>query len=703
MGLLHTAWLVAAAACASMALLQLLIWVRRRRNVQHLILALASLAAAGVAAAEIRMSQATTVAAFVGGWKLSNYLLAFLLIALTWFAVTYSGSRPGILAWTAVGGWAVGIVLNAARPLGLSLAGISALETATTPWGEKYVVGAVATDLTKLIPDIATLAFILLAFQEAARLHRGRHRQRASLLAAIALIMTAALIHTTLVDLGLLASPYLVSFAFLAIVLLTNFQVAAGVAAASVLADRVRQDDRRWRALLDGIELLLVRLRGDGTVEYVNPHFAEVTGWPRDEVVGRHFGPMLSEEERDRVLAKFEEAAAGRPEPRFEALLETRDGTARNIVWRTITLLDAEGRTREILSVGADITEIREAEGARDAAFEQVRRLKDQLEEENLYLKEEIRLQEGSATVVGDSDALRYVLHRIEQVAPTSTTVLIQGETGVGKELVARSIHEQSDRSDGPFVRLNCSALSPTLVETELFGHVAGAFTDAKTSRKGRFEMADGGTLFLDEVSELPREVQPKLLRVLQEGEFEPVGSSEARRADVRLIAATNRLLEEEVRIGRFREDLFYRLHVYTITVPPLRDRKEDIPLLVQHFLPRLCARAGRQVREVPARVLNALQDYSWPGNVRQLQNVLEEAVVTCTDGVLRLASQLEGPMTSAANGLKTLADNERDHIRAVLEATDGQVAGKGGAAEILDLHPNTLRSRMKKLGISAR
>ncbi|MGB5342886.1 MAG: sigma 54-interacting transcriptional regulator [Thermoanaerobaculia bacterium] len=392
-------------------------------------------------------------------------------------------------------------------------------------------------------------------------------------------------------------------------------------------------------------------------------------------------------------------------EPSFEAALQTKDGRLRTIVWRNVLFRSSQDGSLEVLSVGADVTAQREAEQAWDKALEQIEALKSQLEEENLYLKEEIKLEGVFSNIIGESEALKYVLFRIEQVAPTHTTVLIQGETGVGKELVARAIHDRSQRSTSPFVRLNCATLPANLVESELFGHLAGAFTDAKSKRVGRFELANGGTLFLDEVGELPLDLQPKLLRVLQDGEFEPVGSSETKKTDVRLIAATNRNLEGEVGSGRFREDLFYRLHVYPITVPPLRDRQRDIPLLVEHFLPLICARVGRTVCEVPSGVLRTLQSYSWPGNVRQLQNLLEESVVVSTGGVLRLPAHFGGTpgRESGATGFKSLAEFEKDYIQRVLEATDGQVGGGGGAAEILGLHPNTLRSRMKKLRLSVK
>jgi transcriptional regulator with GAF, ATPase, and Fis domain len=287
--------------------------------------------------------------------------------------------------------------------------------------------------------------------------------------------------------------------------------------------------------------------------------------------------------------------------------------------------------------------------------------------------------------------------------------VLIQGETGVGKELVARAIHEASSRSSKPFVRVNCSALPANLIESELFGHERGAFTGATRRRQGRFELADGGTILLDEIAELPQETQSKLLRVVQEGEFERVGSSDTITVDVRFLAATNRNLTKEIEAGRFRTDLFYRLNVYPVTVPPLRDRRSDIPLLVNHFVQRISRGIGKPIDEVPGSVLRQLTEYDWPGNVRELQNVLERAVIVSTGNVLRLPEGLaqqeaKKQVTSLSKGKpKSLREVERQHMVAVLERTGGRIGGPGGAAEMLDLHPNTLRSRMKKLGVGAR
>ena len=378
---------------------------------------------------------------------------------------------------------------------------------------------------------------------------------------------------------------------------------------------------------------------------------------------------------------------------------------------------------------GAEFERLQAEEGLHTALAE-VERLKNRLQAENVYLQEEIRQEHNFEEMVGSSPALLEMLRKVELVAAADATVLLYGETGTGKELVARALHDHSLRKERPLVKVNCGAISAGLVESELFGHMRGAFTGALERRIGRFELANGGTIFLDEIGELPLDTQVKLLRVLQEQEFEPVGSSRTVHMDVRIIAATNRDLEEAVQAGRFRADLFYRLNVFPIQVPPLRERRSDIPQLVMFFISRFAKKLGRKIDAVPQGIMDLLTRYTWPGNIRELQNLIERAVVLSQGPVLRLdrtilpaiASNAEvmdsealgdvplesgqaphiSPLTPnpvVANGL-TLEEVERGHILAVLKGTRGVIEGPKGAAKILKLHPNTLRSRIKRLGI---
>ena len=335
-----------------------------------------------------------------------------------------------------------------------------------------------------------------------------------------------------------------------------------------------------------------------------------------------------------------------------------------------------------------------------ESALSEIKKLKNQLEAEREYLQEEIKLEYNHENIIGQSDAINYVFYKVEQIAASDTTVLVLGETGTGKELVARAIHSLSLRKDHAFVKINCAALPSHLIESELFGHEKGAFTGAHARQLGRFEVAIGATLFLDEIGELPLELQPKMLRVIQDGEFERLGSSDTIKVDARLIAATNRNLEEEVRQGRFREDLWYRLNIFPITVPPLRERMEDIALLVDFFVRKISKRLGKSIENIPVSVMNTLQEYHWPGNIRELENVLERAVINSSGPKLHLVDDLKKPHKELTATQKTLEAVERDHIVRVLEQTNWKVSGKDGAAEILGLNRSTLRARIRKLDI---
>ena len=362
-----------------------------------------------------------------------------------------------------------------------------------------------------------------------------------------------------------------------------------------------------------------------------------------------------------------------------------------------------------------NLSELKRSQEELQAALAEVRELKDRLEDENVYLQEEIGLEHDFSEIVGESPSIKKVLEAVETVAPTGANVVIAGETGTGKELIARALHDLSPRKDRTLIKVNCASIPRELFESEFFGHVRGAFTGAVKDRSGRFELADKGTLFLDEVGEIPLEMQSKLLRVLQEGSFERIGDERTRKVDVRILAATNRNLKEEVEEGRFRQDLYYRLNVFPIAVPPLRERGEDIALLAGYFLDRIATEMGRERPHLSRANVEDLKRYDWPGNVRELRNVLERAVITSRDG--RLSFDL--PSTSSPHAPGSIPDasatpmaptsvvsaaemrqREKDNILAALAETDGRIYGEGGAAELLGVKPTTLASRIKKLGL---
>ena len=347
-----------------------------------------------------------------------------------------------------------------------------------------------------------------------------------------------------------------------------------------------------------------------------------------------------------------------------------------------------------------DISDRKQAEIELKEAYTEIKQLQIQLQAESAYLQEEIKLEHNFENIIGQSETLKYVLHRVEMVAPKDSTVILLGETGTGKELIARALHQLSSRNKRPLVKVNCAALPGELIESELFGREKGAFTGATTTQIGRFELANRSTLFLDEIGELPIELQAKLLRILESGEFERLGSSRTLHSDARIITATNRDLEAEVRKKRFREDLWYRLKVFPITVPPLRDRIEDIPLLVNNFIQLFSRKMGirAQALKIPKRSMQALQSYSWPGNVRELKHAVENALISLEGNKLHF--DLPKTADVATGKLKSFEEMEREYILEVLKAKNWKIEGKDSASSILGLPPSTLRSRIKKLGL---
>ncbi len=389
---------------------------------------------------------------------------------------------------------------------------------------------------------------------------------------------------------------------------------------------------------------------------------------------------------------------------REKFILEYPCDSPKNKRWFMMKVIPFSGLKGGVIVSHIDITEQKLAQADLKTAYAEITQLKNQLEAETAYLQEEIRLEHSDEGIIGQSAAIQYVLYKVEQVAATDTTVLVLGETGTGKELICRAIHSKSLRRARPLVKVNCAALAANLIESELFGHERGAFTGAQTRRTGRFEVANGAAIFLDEIGELPLELQGKLLRVLQDGEFERLGSSVTMKVDVRVIAATNRDLEKQVREGSFREDLYYRLNVFPITVPPLRERREDIPLLTRFFVEKTAKRLGKTIKFIPKNVMAHLQEYRWPGNVRELQNIIERAVINSTESKLQLVDDLCVPDSNTdtdSETLKSLQEIETSHIVRVLEKTNWRIDGSKGAAMILKVNPSTLRSRMRKSGIN--
>jgi PAS domain S-box-containing protein len=466
-----------------------------------------------------------------------------------------------------------------------------------------------------------------------------------------------------------------------------------------------------------------------GAITFMNPAAEAITGWTQEDAHGKNFHDLFMHtdkkgrrypSEQNQVLNTIVDHVERHCD---DEVMWSKDGKAIPVEY-TVTAIEGEIDVSSACVVFKDITDRKQREEALNQALKTVKELKEKLQAENTYLQEEIRSEQNYGEIVGQSDALLKTLEEARQVAQTDTTVLIVGESGTGKESMARFLHEFSPRKDRPLIKVNCGAIPESLVESELFGHVKGAFTSAISDRTGHFELADKGTIFLDEIGELSLDVQVKLLRVLQEQEIQKVGSSELINVDVRIIAATNRDLQQMVEQGTFRMDLFYRLNVFPLKVPPLRDRKSDIPLLLNKFLDNFSKKLGKPLKAVSDVSMELLMDYHWPGNIRELQNVIERSAILSRSDIvdvddalvpvsikqtrlttLDTESESESEPTPKNRPVHkprhlTLAENEKQYITQILEELNWVIGGKKGAAEILDVPVSTLRSRMKKLGI---
>jgi PAS domain S-box-containing protein len=492
------------------------------------------------------------------------------------------------------------------------------------------------------------------------------------------------------------------------------------------LSDGARLE-RRYRGLYHATPAMLHTIDPEGRLTDVSDHWLERLGYAREEVLGRSILEFMTDASRQPLVGRLREIISEGDFRNVPRQMVTKGGEVRDVLLSSHTERDARQAAVRTLVASKDVTERNRAEARLKEAYGEIARLKEELERERDYLREEVRVSMNLGRIVGGSPALQAMLARIEAVADTPANVLIVGETGTGKELVAHAIHTRSGRSNGPLVKVNCASIPDELFESEFFGHVRGAFTGAHRDRVGRFQLADGGTIFLDEVGEIPLALQGKLLRVLQEREFERVGDDSTRVVDVRVIAATNKDLEKAVEAGEFREDLYYRLSVFPVQVPPLRRRGDDVVQLAVHFLEQVCREFGRPCPQLTQSQADALRSYAWPGNVRELKNVIERAVILSTADNLRLDLSLPAGLPGARQGglaatggpqpgpghsggssggtppfltEAQMRDQQRANLMAVLEAAHWRIAGKGGAAELLGIRPSTLADRLKTLEI---
>ena len=428
-----------------------------------------------------------------------------------------------------------------------------------------------------------------------------------------------------------------------------------------------------------------------------NNNLESVLGYSKDELCKKDVYDFMEEDTKDKNVEAIYKIFTDKEEQTLEQNILTKSGERIPVI-DTANYAVIEGK-EYMIGMAIDISKLKGTKKKLQQAIIELQNLKDQLQSENIYLRERIKSHHDFEDIIGKSEPLMHTLYRVEQVAATNSTVLLEGETGTGKELFAMAIHNRSPRRDKPFVKVNCAALPSSLIESELFGHEKGAFTGAIQKQIGRFELAHKGTILLDEIGEIPIELQTKLLRVLQEGEFERLGNPKTIKVDVRIIAATNQNLEDQISKKLFRKDLYYRLNVYPITIAPLRERTADIPLLVDHFVERFNRKLIKNVNRISKKTIKQLQSYSWPGNIRELENIIERAIIISSGTSLSVEPLLK-PGFEENEKLLPLAEYERQYIIKVLEKTYWRIDGPEGAAKILDMNPETLRSRMRKLEI---
>ena len=635
------------------------------------------------------------------GLQMFGYAYLFQALCLVWSLYFFVNDRK-LLPVTMIPTAVIIIigVANAAYPNSIVFADAITWEELVLPWGEKYVQPKEANAVWSYVAPLYYLPMLVYFVFLLIKLKRGRSSRKHIIFLNLILLFIGFNLYDVLVDLTVIDFVYLTEFAMLPIILLLNHNMALEIREKYLSIKNLESERQKYQTLVEKVNLAVVITNLKKKVTYANPFFCQLVKSPSEAIQGssfiEKFIPTASQTETEEVFTTF---ITGKGGESYTKDLLIKSGNLRTIEWSNVALRDNDGRLTGIISIGADVTERHRYREQLESTLEELKNLKKKLEEENTYLRQNLALLGTTKDrLLGSSTKIKMVKQDIFRLANSDVTVLIEGETGVGKDVVAHGIYASGKWSERPYITVNCGALPRELIESELFGHVKGAFTGATKERKGRFELANNGTLFLDEIGELPLELQPKLLRVLQTGEFEKVGGERTKTVKVRVIAATNRDLKALVTEGCFRADLYYRLSVFPVYVPPLRERKEDIPSLTQYFVEEFCKTHNKSVLKIPLSVMSRFQQHSWPGNVRELRNVLERGVVSSSGFKLTISQTLE---TKAVESTEySLEGFERKYILEILDRYNWKISGKNSASSVLNLKESTLRYKMKKLGI---
>ena len=684
---------------------QILLYIFSNKNRVNLFMALLGVFSAVYLYQSGLVHSADSVVA-VGKSIIYQVAFYFLMLGLL-FTILFeiNGSKNRKFYFVLIGYLILIFVMNLVLPNGIIYESITGFENIMFLSGNYFLVQGNINNLYYPLVILSYLLFLSFFISQVMIAKNQKENERKLIFSVIVGIYLLSNMYDVLIDLEIIEGIYLSEYFMLPVLLLLNLDIFFAIKKGHYFESSFKKIEENFNTLIESVDLFVVAVDFKGNILYVNPYFTQLTGYSMNELIQKNFKAILIPSENHELFDHlFKDVLQKKNKLKIDLEILCKDGKKLVVNWSNVPIEGPEMNVIEVLAVGADITERMESRDKIIETLNEIKKVKSQLEDENTYLKKNLEhVTKSDKSIIGNSVTIKYVFRSIDEVAKTDTSVLIEGETGVGKELVARSIHDRSDRFDQPYVKVNCGALPKDLIESELFGHVKGAFTGAINARKGRFELADGGTIFLDEIGELPLDLQAKLLRVLENSEFNPLGSEKLKRVDVRVVAATNRNLKEFAEEGFFRSDLYYRLSVFPITVPPLRNRIEDIPLLVEHFLGAYCEKLNVDRLPVSLSSIKKMQAYSWPGNVRELKNVIERSAISSMNRkklFVEASSLKENPKLQHKER-KSLTEVEREYIISVLNETSWKISGKGSASAILDINEATLRSKMKKLGIT--